>query len=94
MRKYTYQCMCLGETVFSSIVYGHEFVNFSQEAITSEYWKCFNDHMLMSATSMRVYQIPGWARSRGIADEINYAQRLTIPVEYVTCLVLAEEQPQ
>jgi len=94
VRKYTYQCMCLGETVFSPIVYGHEFVNFDERAITSSYWKSFNDHMLITADSVRVLMLPGWCSSVGVAAEIELANRLTSAVSYVTNTVLAEEQPQ
>ena len=94
VRKYTYNCMQLGEIVFSPIVYGHEFVNFDERAITSSYWKDFNDHMLSTADSVRVLMLPGWCSSVGVAAEIAYANRLTSAVSYVTNTVLAEEQPQ
>lgn len=87
VHAYTYHCMQLGEVVFSPIVYGHEFVNYTERAISSDYWEAFNDHMLITSDAMRVYMLEGWDSSRGVAAEIENAQRLTIPIEYVTPLV-------
>jgi hypothetical protein len=95
VQEYTHRCMQLGEVVFSPIVYGHVFVQYDERAITSDYWKDFNDHMLMASTSMRVYCLPGWDTSAGVDAEIAYAYRLTIPMEYVTPteVVTFEELP-
>lgn len=80
--RYTKFCMLRGETIFSPIVYGH---NFSGDAamIPFEPWQTFNEEMIIRSTELRILCLPGWKDSRGVEAEIEFALRNGIRVKAV-----------
>lgn len=89
--KYAEFCMGKGETVFSPILYGHQFAQKDPGYIQSERWIEFNQHMMTTSNHMRVYQLAGWELSRGVTAEIEFCHAHMIPVEYAQPLEFYRE---
>lgn len=83
VHKYTRLCMDKGETVFSPIVYGHEFTRDNDTAIPYQYWSEFNHQIILGCKLLRVLKLEGYKNSMGIAGEIAFATAHGIPVEEV-----------
>lgn len=69
---YTAARLLRGESIFSPIVYGHQFVEFGM-GTDAHSWKNFNHKMIQQADEVRVLMLPGWDESYGVAEEIKYA---------------------
>jgi len=80
---YAGSLMCRGRQCFSPIAYGHQFHLFHNLPIAFEYWQDFNDRILLACDEVHVLRIPGFEESRGVAHEIEMAERHGIPVRYV-----------
>ena len=72
-----------GAVCFSPIVYGHQFFLAGHTPPNFEYWQSFNDHMLLASSEMRVLALPGYRQSRGVAYELDLADRNGIPVRLI-----------
>lgn len=83
VKTYTQKRLDEGALVFSPIVYGHGLTDGHPERIPFEYWAQMNDHLIHSAEAVEVLMLPGWELSRGIAHEVDLAQRLYLPISYV-----------
>lgn len=70
-------------TAFSPIVYGHSMALHYNLGLSAEYWKHFNNHMLINSTYVHVLKLSGWIESLGVKHEIALAKNLHIPVMYV-----------
>ena len=81
--RYTRHQMRLRATIFSPVVYGHQFAPHIAGASPYEFWEYFNNQMMLLATSVHVLQLDGWEQSRGIAHELKIADDLGIAVKYV-----------
>lgn len=70
---YTKLQMRMGKIVFSPIVYGHQFALEDKDAIPFEYWKPFNEEMLLRSDELHVLRLDGWNCSKGVIAEMKLA---------------------
>lgn len=73
-RDFTGAALKKGYSVFSPIVYGHEFE--SDMGYKFEPWAQLNDSMIEVCSEVWVLGIPGWRESLGICHELELALRL------------------
>lgn len=70
--------------VFSPIVHCHEIAVLNDLPTNALYWRDFNRAMLEKASSFTILALEGWDKSNGIADEIDTAHDLSIPIRFLT----------
>ena len=80
---YTQLCMAKGEIVFSPVVYGHPFALDNSAAIYFNYWRPFNERMILASEKVRVLRLAGYLTSRGVVCEAQFALEHDIPVDQV-----------
>ena len=81
--KYTAELISKGHVAFSPILYGHNAVNFVPDMPTDwAFWKNFCLTFLSRCDEMIVYTMEGWDKSRGVKEEIEYANSLGIKIKY------------
>lgn len=80
---YTQLCMAKGEIVFSPVVYGHPFALDDSRAIYFNFWKPFNEQLILASEKVRVLRLAGYLTSRGVVGEAQFALEHGIPVEQV-----------
>lgn len=71
-----------GNVVISPIAYGHPLLNFTEMPSDWKFWSDFCLSMLAKCDEIRVCKMPGWDKSRGVAEEIEYAKEHNIPISY------------
>lgn len=81
-REYVWECIAAGESIFSPIVYCHQFVHTHSAGTDAATWEQFNRGMILASSLVRVLQLPGWDRSVGVQAEIALSQTEGIPLEY------------
>lgn len=81
-----YMATCIGGTgsyvYYSPICHGETIYLYSD--LESDY-TCWKDHsraMMRLASEVHVLCLEGWEQSRGVNDEIDFAESLGIPVYY------------
>lgn len=84
VREYTAKLIQAGHVAFSPIVYAHEMAKELQMGTDAKTWASFNDEMIRLSEGMHVLKLPGWTMSKGVKAEIDLAQRLDLPVTYVS----------
>lgn len=52
--------------------------------LTWEYWREYSEKLLAVCDELVVFQIDGWDVSTGVRGEIEIAEKLNIPIRYVT----------
>jgi hypothetical protein len=72
-----------GEVVISPITYGHTLLSFREMPGDWEFWKNFCISILSKCDKMIVCTMPGWDISRGVTEEIRWAQENNIEIEYL-----------
>jgi hypothetical protein len=75
--------MAAGEIVFSPIAHTHPIAVRCELPRTWEYWQHYDREMIQHASKVLVVKMAGWQDSKGIAGEIEIANSLGIPVEYM-----------
>lgn len=73
----------IGMVVLSPIVYGHTLVGFKEMPIDWGFWNNFCLSLLKKCDEIWVYKMDGWNKSRGVAEEIEYAVKNNIPIRYL-----------
>lgn len=81
--KYTAEVMQRGDFAFSPIVHCHELARQHELPGDWEYWGAYCEIMVSRCTSMDVLMLDGWENSKGIKGEIEIANRLNIPINYI-----------
>lgn len=81
-RRFTVVHLAKGVAIFSPIVYGYDME--TQIGVAFEPWAALNDTMIQSSSEFWVLLIDGWKKSRGVAHEVALAQKLQLPIQYVT----------
>lgn len=76
--------MAKDKIVYSAIGHSHPIAKIGELPRNWEYWKKADTAFLERCSEMIVLQLPGWRESKGIAEEIEIAKRLGIPVSYTT----------
>lgn len=75
-----------GFTVFSPISHGVGIAPFVREDFRNDnsFWLAQDFDMLSYATILAVHCLEGWQHSNGVQREIEEAQRLSLPLEYLS----------
>lgn len=81
-RDYTYYALARGVSLFSPIVYGHQFSREYGAGTAHEDWLTFNCDMMDAAECLWVLKLDGWETSRGVQHEIEYAEHNGKPIVY------------
>ena len=71
-----------GRFVYSPIVYAHTMAMRHVMPISSEWWWAFNKSMIERCSVVWVLCLENYQHSRGMRDEIDYAEFLDKPVKY------------
>lgn len=73
-----------GERCWSSIVHGHA-IKAVVSNIPAEYpfWQALCRDQIARSDRVHILMLPGWNLSVGVADEMNFAQSIDIPVTHV-----------
>jgi hypothetical protein len=74
-----------GECVFSPIAHSHSIEqHFHDGAIEGhDFWLKQDFSILRHCSKLIILALDGWEKSRGVAAEIEFAQGLKIPLEYI-----------
>lgn len=86
VREFVAEYARRGQIVYSPILHFHDAAVVHGLPTAAAFWKEHNATMLRHASRLLVYRLPGWDRSVGVAFEIDLAQRLHIPIDYVDAL--------
>lgn len=76
--------MRAGVHVFSPIAHTHPIKLVASLPGSWDYWRDYDESMLSACRALVVLQLEGWDLSSGVAGEIEIAERIEIPVYYVT----------
>ena len=71
------------DPVYSPIVHFHDFTCKFDLPRDAGWWKATNFNMIRRCNSMAVLVVSGVTTSKGVQEEIELAQYLMMPVEYV-----------
>lgn len=66
----------LGIHVFSPIVHTHDMAQANEMATDHVPWITLNHTMIERSSGIIVLQMEGWKQSKGVAEEIEYANKL------------------
>ena len=78
------ELMEAGQLIFCPIAHSHPIeVNGMSEIHSGDFWLKQDFAILEKCEQLLVYKMPGWENSYGIKREIEYAELLGIPVEYL-----------
>ena len=72
-----------GHIAVSPITYGHTLLVFHDMPSDYAFWQKFCLTLLAKCDKLIVYKLPGWEKSKGVADEIEFAHENSIIIEYV-----------
>ena len=72
-----------GDVVFSPITYGHHLLTFKQLPNDWAFWKNFCLKFLEKCDKIIICKMPGWEKSIGVAEEIEFSKENGIPIEYI-----------
>ena len=72
-----------GQVAISPITYGHTLVGFKPMPIDWPFWENFCLSILNTCDEMIIYKMEGWDRSRGVAEEVEFARRKGIQITYM-----------
>lgn len=64
---------------FSPILYCHEMAKRFKLPTDFLFWRVFNRTMIRTATHVTILRLPGWDQSKGVLDEIAFAEHMSIP---------------
>lgn len=83
VREYCALRITDGICVFSPIVYAHEMAKAHTMPTDAKTWERFNTTILRRCSQMIVLELSGWEESKGVRQEIIFANQLLIPVTHV-----------
>lgn len=72
-----------GITAISPITYGHTLLKYMNSDNDWETWKDFCLTFLNKSDELWVYKMEGWNRSRGVAEEIEFAVKNNLNIKYI-----------
>jgi hypothetical protein len=89
-----------GDVVFSPIAHSHEVgkhlgkqVGGAADPDTHAFWMSQDLPMLRRATRMVVLMLPGWSTSRGVKEEIEFAENHGLGISFVNPVDVGVEHP-
>lgn len=71
------------QAMYSPIVHWHEVAKILSLPKDAKFWEIQDFGMILKATRLVVLRIDGWSTSKGVAAEIEFAEKNNIPVEYL-----------
>lgn len=77
------QMMKYGEVVYSPIAHNHPIAVRIELPRTWDFWKTFDEHMILRCACVKVLMLDGWKESVGITAEIQIAKLASMNVEYI-----------
>lgn len=81
--RHAAKLMSEGHIVFSPVAHSHPIAEHGKiPPMDHEFWMAQDKALLQHASRLEVLMLPGWMESRGIKEEIEYAEQLGIPVTY------------
>lgn len=80
-----------GLHVYSPIVHFHHMARRFVLPTNAEFWREINFHMIDLSEAVFVYCTFGWRMSKGVAEEIAYAEFIGKPIKYIYKLPYAVE---
>ena len=72
----------IGYEVYSPISSWHHISKEYSLPTDYEFWKNLNDRMMLNSDRVLVIMLDGWKESKGVQDEIAFAERFGIEVKY------------
>ncbi len=74
-----------GVVAISPVAYGHNLLSLTEKEIPGDwdFWKAFCFTLIDKSDEVYVYKIPGWDKSGGVREEIEYATSKGIKVTYI-----------
>lgn len=72
-----------GLVVVSPITYGHTLLDYKEMPTDWEFWNNFCLSILRHCDELWVYKMDGWNRSRGVAEEIEFAVKNNLHIKYI-----------
>lgn len=78
------ELMKAGENIFSPIAHTHEIGLILGDSVDHSFWMAQDKEILRRCDKLLVLMLPGWSESKGVAEEIEFARSIGIPVEYET----------
>ncbi len=80
---YTTRLMQLGVVCFSPIVYGRQFHVDGRSPGDFDYWRDFNESILIGCAEMHVLRLEGLEKSKGVRHEIDFANKNGIRMRFI-----------
>lgn len=71
-----------GLTIYSPIVHWHQVAASHDLPTQFEFWADQNKSMLQKANQLIVLNIEGWESSKGVKQEMTWAEKLNIPISF------------
>ena len=75
--------MTAGEMIFAPISHTHPIAVDGDLPKGWDFWERYDRAILSCCHKIIVLRLPGWTESRGVRAEIEMAQEMGIPVEYI-----------
>jgi hypothetical protein len=79
----TVNLMVQGYIIFSPIIHCHDIATRLSLPTDHEFWRRYDISMLRLADAMFILDIDGWQESKGLKEEIVFANSAHIPVSFV-----------
>lgn len=80
--KYVAKLSRAGVTVYSPVVHYHCVAADHKLPTDAAFWRRHNGRMLFAAHELRILRLDGWRESKGVAQELEWARGIEIPVTY------------
>ena len=87
VNKVAAKLMADGHHIYSPISHTHPIALAGKLPTTWEYWKEYDYAFLKHSKKLLVLKLDGWETSAGVKGEIEIANELNIPVEYLDMCV-------
>ena len=72
-----------GTVIFAPIPHSYSIEQFFDKPEGFDFWMYHDLPLLQGADRLIVLKLPGWKKSRGVAREIQEAQEIGMPIEYI-----------
>lgn len=85
VQKYAVHLMKQRDAVYSPIAHNHPLHHHFPESLQHDFdfWMAMDLPILKRARVLHVYQLDGWAESRGVAREVAVAEEFNIPTLFI-----------
>lgn len=90
VEQFTARLIGAGMLAYSPIAAFHHMARRYSLPKDAIYWRAHNQHTMSHASELFVLRLPGWEESRGVQMEIDWADRMGLPVSYHDSDFMAE----